>query len=428
MKQKIMSLFLVAFVFISTMPIVSASDLNGLLEKEQNIQKPDITDEIFETKEFQESRAEYLKEVYGENWEELYERNAQSVQNAQKIESKFPRTFSGDIMYPNYIGGLYINDDDRLVIQIVDEVVPSTKSRARKLYNDVLAVDEDAVIENVKYSYSEIIALNNQMEDLFLEDKLPSSVSAFYMNVSNNRIVVELSDYSEKEIENFKNTSFDSPIITFKEAGGTAVTIDAGAPNGAGGSVGYRARKGTSGEGFVTHGHGLRKGNEISGIGVVREQNFGGNVDASWVDTNGYSATPTNNWHSYAPYIMPTLYLSTSVKTSFYEGERVGKIGSRSGHRTGKITNVSWSGNVREYDGAPETKFTKMVGTDVYQEVGDSGGIVYYTLKLSSALPNPDGSTEAHMTAGIAVFKTNGNNMVFTRADYINSKFGLSRY
>lgn len=76
MKTKLMKLFLVAFIFTVTITSVSANTFIDTNQLNQNMQKPDLTDEVFETKEFNESRAKYLKEVYGENWEELYTRNA----------------------------------------------------------------------------------------------------------------------------------------------------------------------------------------------------------------------------------------------------------------------------------------------------------------------------------------------------------------
>lgn len=428
MKTKLMKLFLVAFIFTVTITSVSANTFIDTNQLNQNMQKPDLTDEVFETKEFNESRAKYLKEVYGENWKELYTRNANSVENAKKIESEFPKDLKGNPIYPEYIGGLYINDDDYLVIQVVNKKISKSKTSQNTLYQKVLSVDKNAIVESVNYSFSEMTVINEMLENLFLENKLPSSVMAFYIDVINNKIVVELSICSEQEKLEFKNSVIDSPIITFKKGKETTVTLNAGAPNGAGGSVGYRARKGSSGQGFVTHGHGMTVNSVITGIGKVKNKRFGGNIDASWVDTNGYSATPTNNWHAYPPYTIPTLSLSTVVKDSFFVGERVGRIGSASGHRTGKITKASYSTSVKECETCSSVNFTKMVLTDVYQTFGDSGGIVYYTLKAPITMPFPDGSTEAHLTAGIGVFKTSDNKMVFSRADLINSAFGLSRY
>ena len=392
-----------------------------------NEAKPNLTDDVLETKEFRESRANYLESIYGKDWKELYSRNARSVRKAQEIESRFSKDFIGNPIYPEYVGGLYINDEDRLVIQIVRDDIPNAKSTEYKLYRNVLSVDDEAAIESVTYSYASLATLNEMLETLFLENKLPSFVTSFYIDVISNKIIVNLLNCTDNEITEFKDSIIDTPIIIFKQEDNATVTLNAGAPNGVGGSVGYRARKGSTGQGFVTHGHGMTKGDVISNIGIVKEKQFSGNIDASWVDTSGYSAIPLNNWHVYPPYTVPTSSLSTTVKTSFYVGERVGRIGMASGHKTGKITNASWSGNVSECDTCIKKAFTKMVLTDIYQTFGDSGGIVYYTIDLT-ALPSLDGSTEAHLTAGIGVFKNGDDKMVFTRADLINSKFGLSRY
>lgn len=427
MKKKLKNLFLIVFVLtvvIHTVPVNALTNSNSF---DQNKQKPDLTDEVLETKEFNESLAEYLESVYGENWKELYARNTRSVKKAQEIESKFSKDSFGNPIYPEYIGGIYIGDDDRLVVQIVRNEIPTSKSAEHTLYKDVLSVDNNATIQSVTYSYAKLVSLNEMLENLFLQNKLPSSVTSFYIDVINNKIIVNLLNCNENEIMKFKETITDTPIITFEQEENATVTLNAGAPNGAGGSVGYRARKGSSGQGFVTHGHGMTKESVISGIGIVKEKQFGGNIDASWVNTSGYSATPSNNWHAYPPYTVPTLSLDITVKSSFYVGERVGRIGMASGNRTGKITNASWSGSVAECNTCTPKNFTKMVLTDVYQIPGDSGGIVYYTFEPVSSIPLPPGSTP-HMTAGIGVFKTGDNHMIFTRADLINAKFGLSRY
>lgn len=421
MKKIVTKFLLVAVVFAAAVPLVSANTFNPDFSLNRNIKQPMLTDEILETKEFNESRAAYLSDKYGENYLELFARNAQSSKNAQKIESLFPVDKDGDRIYPNFVGGLYINDEDNLIVQIVKDAVPNVKTSEYSLYNDVLSVDKEVTIEYVKYSYAELNAVNDAIVVPFLQNKVPSSVGAFYVDVINNRIVVELLNYTEEEIAKFKNTVIDSPFITFTKGVETISTLNAGAPNTVGGSVGYRARKTSGGQGFVTHGHGLSVNNIITGIGVVRNKNFGGNIDASWVDTNGYAATPTNNWQVYPPYITPTGSLSTVVKTSFVVGERVGRVAMASGHRTGKILNANWSGQVRECSTCPLVNFTRQVSTDVYQIPGDSGGIVYYTIPPLPPFP------EGHLTAGIGVFE-NANRMIFTRADLVNAAFGLSRY
>lgn len=418
MLEKLISSLIITLLFAFTTSNVWAKNLESSLKDNSFY----ITDDVFNTKKFNVDRDDYLTKVYGANWEKLYKRNSMSSLNANKIESLFKKEDNTIIKFPKYFGGMYIDDEDNLVVQIVKNLIPQENDNDYLIYKKILNIVNNK-IEYVDNSYNDIYVTYEKMNELFLNNKFDNYVRAFYIDVMNNKIVVELLNNSDNEQKEFKEKIFNFDFIEFVREKGATVSLNVGASNGMGGSVGYRARKTSSGQGFVTHGHGVNVNQVISGIGKVKNKRFSGKVDASWVDTKGYSATPTNNWQAYPPYIMPTLSLSTTIKTSFVVGERVGRIGKTTKHRTGKITKVSWSGLVPECSTCPEIEFTNMVLTDVYQLEGDSGGIVYYT--QTSPLPN---TPERHLTCGIGVFKTSNNKMIFSRADYINTAFGLSRY
>jgi len=63
---------------------------------------------------------EYLKNKYGNNYKDIFAKNATSAAHAEEFSSLFDTDYNGNVKYPEYIGGLYINDDEELVIQIVD--------------------------------------------------------------------------------------------------------------------------------------------------------------------------------------------------------------------------------------------------------------------------------------------------------------------
>ena len=79
MKKIILQIILVIFIFTAAIPTIFAQSMN-------NEAKPNLTDDVLETKEFRESRANYLESIYGKDWKELYSRNARSVRKAQEID------------------------------------------------------------------------------------------------------------------------------------------------------------------------------------------------------------------------------------------------------------------------------------------------------------------------------------------------------
>jgi len=182
-------------------------------------------------------------------------------------------------------------------------------------------------------------------------------------------------------------------------------------------SIGYRARKTSGGQGYVTAGHCVYLNITMTDYGIARNRSFGGKMDAAWVDTSTATVTPTNNWHLYPGSTIPSSPLSAVVENLFFIGQNVGKIGRTTKHRTGTITNTNFSGkSCLDKNCTQSVQLTNQVLTTAVVDQGDSGGIVY-TL-------NPTAKT-----AGIVVAKLQGNNnMIFTRADIINSSFGLSRY
>lgn len=179
-----------------------------------------------------------------------------------------------------------------------------------------------------------------------MQGKSLNAGGAFYIDVINNIVVVELVDYNEGEIDKFKSTIMDSPLITFKQGEKYTMTanINAGGPiSSIGCSVGYRARKTSTGQGFVTAGHCVRYlaiGTNIPGFGVLKNRQMQGSIDAAWIDSSSATGTPTNDFHLYSGSTVPSGTLSTSVATSYSIatiGQIVGRIGATTKHQTGVI-------------------------------------------------------------------------------------------
>jgi len=238
---------------------------------------------------------------------------------------------------------------------------------------------------------------------------------------------VELIDYNEEEIAIFRSRIMDSPLITFKQGTRvqTSTNLNAGGQFALGGnrfcSVGYRARKGSTGQGFVTAGHCVCFNDVWTIFGRVRERQFGGRIDAAWLDTSGATGTPTNNFHNWnlilgSQPLPPLPVLSTAVVTPTV-GQNIGRIGRTSGHRLGRVSEINVSFVSADTDRCMSNPIcpvmTHQILTTVHQMGGDSGGVVYLTSNRS--------------TLGIGTFRR-GTQMIFSSAQNINNAFGLSRY
>lgn len=386
-----------------------------------------LIDDLLQDEEFQDEIKGYLIEEYGENYMEKIERNQHAVQSAKRVDSNFQKTRSGEVIYPDYIGGLYIDDNDNLVIQMVESAIPNEKSIEYSTYQSTLAVDDTSKVEYVKYSYEELKEVHDEILNYFLDEDKNNNISGLYIDVISNRVIVELNNYTEKEIENFKDEVIDSPVVSFKNTAGfkTISTVNPGAgftsSTYQGCSYGYRARTASGQEGVVTAAHCFKDktNGSITLVGSVKNWKCAGTMDAAFVQ-NTKGATLTNNFARNYP-LGNIANLSTNVVSSFYSGQKIAKLGVKTGFTLGSVNAPSYSGSVSVNSLNMTVNFTDLVYADILSQEGDSGGIV-----IDQKLNFNDG----YHTAGIctASSSTNSNHSLFTKASNINSAFGLSRY
>ena len=65
----------------------------------------------------------------------------------------FPRTRSGAIMHPEYYGGSFVNDDGKLVINVVESAITASNSESL-VY---IASRESVATQSVQFSYRELL-------------------------------------------------------------------------------------------------------------------------------------------------------------------------------------------------------------------------------------------------------------------------------
>ncbi len=368
-------------LFTITVPFLCSSILNYKPNiKNYMDTKVAIVDDISQNKDFVDMFKNSLKEQFGENYKEVLLQNIKSAENAQKVESLFIDK-NGETQYPDYVGGLYINKEQNLVIQIVSN--PNERKALLKdaKYNEIINIDQNAIIEYVDHSYNELNSINEVIKNYFSKNNNRNiSLVANYVDISNNIVVVELENNTVDEIEKFKENVIDSPLIRFIK--GTIVPMTANLNPGQQledlivCSVGYRAKYNGS-QGYVTAAHCINKDTTGINTGTVINRTNAGKVDAVFIKNYAnYTPTNTTNWGNF------TLSVNDTYPTVF-SGQVIGKVGRTTHYQTGTITNLSWSGYTGNKN---ETVYhTDFIVASANNDEGDSGGAVFVPTTVGKA-------------------------------------------
>lgn len=408
MNKKILSITIILAMMFNTSS-VNAKNI-ATINNQHFTQESSVEDLLLDDN-FNKRVKEYLIKEYGENYKQIISKNKESVEKARKIESTFSKKVNGTVEYPNYVGGLYINEEDNLVIQFVEKEVSNLKSD----YLNQLSVDDSINVTYVKYSYEDLKKVHDKILNYFIKENKEEYITGLYIDVIKNRVVVELKENNEEGIKKFKDLVIDSPMVIYDDER-VLSDIASANPGGAftsssnqGCSWGYRAKTSSGETGMISAGHCFTgNGGSVSGIGTVKKWKNSGSIDAAWVQTSSGTNTLAKK-----PTFSNVTTLSTSVITSFYTGQKLAKLGQTTGYTTGSVTNPSYTGTFG-------TKFTDLVLASLPAGAGDSGAIV-----MEQTATFNDG----FKTAGIAkAAQNNSTAMVFVKATRINSDFGLSRY
>lgn len=130
--------------------------------------------------------------------------------------------FQSQHFYPDYIGGVYFDNNGRLVILVVEDMAgqaESLQARSRSLDNDAV------IVRNVRFSFNELDEAHRYIFDVL--DNCPDRENLSNFNrtgggvdIINNVLDIRLLDLGceELNLENvrlFRETIFDSPFLRF---------------------------------------------------------------------------------------------------------------------------------------------------------------------------------------------------------------------
>ena len=129
-----------------------------------------------------------------------------ALQKVTELHHSFPLTRNGQIMFPEFYGGSYINNCGNLVTLIVyNQIVPR--------------IDLFGEIKFVNYSYA---TLNRLIDEIALKIINPyvntDNFSLARLDTSNNNVTIELHCFSDDAINFFRNNILDHSALYFNKA------------------------------------------------------------------------------------------------------------------------------------------------------------------------------------------------------------------
>lgn len=368
-----------------------------------------------------------------------------------------------EIVYPNYYGGAYINDDNKLVMLVKKEF--ATTRAACDLMSQI---DDEVVITECEYSYSELQGVVDVIEQKVEQNPaLASNIGVFGIIAKTNNVLVCLYDISSEKISLFRNMIIDTPMIVFEEAtpfvdqSTTANlsnnntrfysynTIDCGGKFFVNhsltgreyGSVGYRAINNIGSIGFVTTAHTF-----LDSLGTFRntaritspspailgyvawgdwEYEGGGCLDAAFVEV-----LPDFQITNRFPIYMGGDTLSTEILEPM-PGQAIYMLGQKSLSETSSFVRGTVLCDEGKYfepgSNNQVVLLNDIIISDAIGLPGDSGGTVF-AFNSSVSITTPIVPHTVGIHKGIYTLYNGEKHSMCIKAKNINEKFGLTRY
>ncbi len=333
-----------------------------------------------------------------------------AVNIEQPTKSDVDMTFNYK-KHPESYAGSYV-DGDKVVV-----LMKNGMAKHKDLENFIREARSQGrvVVFTARYSFNELNYLMNTLNlyKKYNKDAIAKQFNLYWLDVMNNRIVVELDQYSEEVVSQFKSRVSDSDAIFFKQLEGNIkkeAKLKCGnkiSSNSSNSSISYRAKLGNE-EGIVVSGHAAGSiGSNFYHYGTycgkVKKLQVYGPVDAAFVKVSS-GFVPSNELQNSGT------YLSTMLSNPGV-GTYVNKRGYKTGHTGGHIlsTNVTIT-----LDGDHHWNLSS---ANYQSDHGDSGGIVYTYISAQNK----------RLTVGLHVAAV-GNTRYYSKASEVNAALGVTRY
>jgi len=388
--------------------------------------------------------------IHGEGFSANHRKASDQV---HLLYSGFMTNRLGDVMYPDFFGGQYFDDDGNLIILVVESGLERAYSHEAIGY--LLGVGVNYRV--VEFSNTELSEISDEIFDIVREKARNGCIYALNVSGVGTRVdigaaTIHLVEYNAHMIAGFRKYVYDSPLIVFEQLDRIIIEgasysfcldndpddywlgnddlfdssyqeispmveifVDPGDPvrtrvgifpprREEEASVGFRVRCiQTNFTGFMSAGHVFRQGDDVirrsivgSNLGVTHRSLFGGRMDAAVVRQIPNVVTTTNR--------LPNGQTLSAILATPILNQPVSMAGGTTrGIVNGQVTNP----NFRFECPCCWTLLSNMVITNIPVRRGDSGGVVF--------------TTSHRETSGLVV--AGRNNMVFVPVHNIFQDF-----
>lgn len=121
--------------------------------------------------------------------------------------------------YPEYFAGVFIDNQNNLVVQFVGNPDDNREKVAKILSSN------DFLTESCTYSYREMMLVMDKIDKFVADRSIPNdhpvveNFSGAMADVFENRVVVRLREVNDAITQAFKKDVIDSPIVIFDKGG-----------------------------------------------------------------------------------------------------------------------------------------------------------------------------------------------------------------
>lgn len=148
--------------------------------------------------------------------EKYYERNYQMSLLARNTSAILK--YRNDGNYPDYYGGMYINDNAyNLVVLIVKDKLPLKGTMEYSYFNEIFTIDNKVKIEYVQNSYNDLLEVYNIINNYITNNSILEGFNSVGIDEIKNKVIVSYKIVNEQIIQEFKNNVIDSSLVDFEQ-------------------------------------------------------------------------------------------------------------------------------------------------------------------------------------------------------------------
>jgi hypothetical protein len=181
----------------------------------------DLIEDEVQLRAMLEFRAEWDEQINATRGAGFAQNERRASVAKRNLTSYLPTNRAGNFYFPSDFGGLYTNEAGNAVLLVVGADISSVGAMNLRS----VAYTYDILVREADFSFNEIMETMSFIERFYVRNPdhpAMSNVIMWSFATPENRVRVDLTEYTEEQKELFRSTVIDSPIIFFFNAEGAS--------------------------------------------------------------------------------------------------------------------------------------------------------------------------------------------------------------